>query len=435
MGDEQQKTAEQEQQEWRPERLSALALFQQDAAEQLSGGSRDNRRGFYQQLLTRLYTELNETGASLLLDQLCVQLLKEKQEKCPMLLYSAVTQCYQALVLDVPLADYSRAVPEVFARNREPMTWEELASYPADPELTIKQTFPTRVRVLKSVSHLLYQARQNQMTPDEGESVLEKQLADYREAMALQDEALINARAQVDALQTQVRELRAGIADRETQRMMNEKMAAFQADLERQNAESAEAGRAKFQEAFSDQQKAIRVRMEDESRWAAAQFADAGNQYDRIRQDMAKLQEEQNRRMQEWQTALYRADYRMLGQCYVGMYTTLQDAMDNAVTHLMSPNTTPEDARPLLDLRSAIISQLTRLEYAMKRLGLQVIRPEHGDAFQSGLHSLLSASAQTIDVPDSAKIDRCLTPGVLAERENLQFREVIVPAVVTLMVE
>lgn len=435
MADEQQRTASEtmEQQPWRPETLSALSLFQQDATEQLSGGHRTNRQSFYQQLLSRLYTELNDTGASLLLDQLCVQLLKEKKETCPMLLYSAVTECYQMLVLDVPMADYTHAVPEVFVRNREPMTWEELASYPADPELPVRATFPTRVRVLKSVSRLLHQARQSQMTPDEGASVLERQLMDYREAMTLQDAALTNARAQVDALQAQIRELRAGMADRETQRMMDEKMANFQAELARKNAESAEAGRAVFQEAFAEQQKAIRLRMEDESRWASQLFADAGHQYDRIRQEIAQMQEAQRQRMLDWQAALYRADYRMLGQCYVGMFTTLQDAMDHAVTQVISPSMSPEEARPLLDLRATILSQLTRLEYAMKRLGLLVIRPEHGEDFQSDRHTLLSTSSQSSEVAQGAKIDRCLTPGVMMESENPTFQEVIVPAVVTLV--
>ena len=78
---------------------------------------------------------------------------------------------------------------------------------------------------------------------------------------------------------------------------------------------------------------------------------------------------------------------------------------------------------------------LTRLEYAMKRLGLVVIRPQRGDTFQNDVHTLTTTSSETINVPEFAKIDQCITPGVLAERADLRFREVIVPAVVTLMVD
>lgn len=53
--------------------------------------------------------------------------------------------------------------------------------------------------------------------------------------------------------------------------------------------------------------------MEDEARWAAQLFDDAGMQYDKLRQDFARMQEEQNARMQQWQTAIYQADTRMLG--------------------------------------------------------------------------------------------------------------------------
>ena len=135
---EQQQAAYDDEYESRRETLSALALFQQDAVEQLAGGSRQNRRDYYQKLLSRLYIELRDLGASMLLDQLDAQLTQKHQGKCAMLVYSAVTQCYQMLVLDAPMADAANAVPDVFTAEREPMTWELLASYSADPELPVR---------------------------------------------------------------------------------------------------------------------------------------------------------------------------------------------------------------------------------------------------------------------------------------------------------
>ena len=55
---EQQQAAYDDEYESRRETLSALALFQQDSVEQLAGGSRQNRRDYYQKLLSRLYIEL-----------------------------------------------------------------------------------------------------------------------------------------------------------------------------------------------------------------------------------------------------------------------------------------------------------------------------------------------------------------------------------------
>ena len=69
----------------------------------------------------------------MLLDQLDAQLTQKHQGKCALLVYSAVTQCYQMLVLDAPMADAANAVPDVFTAEREPMTWELLASYSAGP--------------------------------------------------------------------------------------------------------------------------------------------------------------------------------------------------------------------------------------------------------------------------------------------------------------
>ena len=265
--------------------------------------------------------------------------------------------------------------------------------------------------------------------------MLRARLQDCYLTMKLQDESMKNAAKQVEEAQKKVEEIRNGQAEKELAPIKEKMLAEFEQKLKQQEAESAQAGRAKFQEAFGQQQKAVRERMEDEARWAAQLFDDAGAQYDKLRQDFARMQEEQNARMQQWQTAIYQADTRMLGQCYVGMATKLRDAVDVAIAKLMKPEMSAEEAKPLLELRATMLSQLTRLEYAMKRLGLVVIRPQRGDAFQSDVHSLTTTSSETVNVPEFAKIDQCITPGVLAERTDLRFREVIVPAVVTLMVD
>lgn len=178
-------------------------------------------------------------------------------------------------------------------------------------------------------------------------------------------------------------EARTGRAKEEIKPIKEKLLAEFEEKLKAQEAQFAQAGRAKFQEAFGQQQKAVRERMEDEARWAAQLFDDAGMQYDKLRQDFARMQEEQNARMQQWQTAIYQADTRMLGQCYVGMATKLGDAVDQAIAKLMKPEMSAEEAKPLLELRAVMLSQLTRLEYAMKRLGLVVIRPQRGDTFKT----------------------------------------------------
>ena len=367
---EQQQAAYDDEYESRRETLSALALFQQDSVEQLAGGSRQNRRDYYQKLLSRLYIELRDLGASMLLDQLDAQLTQKHQGKCAMLVYSAVTQCYQMLVLDAPMADAANAVPDVFTAEREPMTWELLASYSADPELPVRASFTTRVRVLRSVSRLLYQARRDGRSAAPEEDALRARLQEYQLMAKMQDESLENAARQVEEANRKAEEARTGRAEEEIKPIKEKLLAEFEEKLKAQEAQFAQAGRAKFQEAFGQQQKAVRERMEDEARWAAQLFDDAGMQYDKLRQDFARMQEEQNARMQQWQTAIYQADTRMLGQCYVGMATKLGDAVDQAIAKLMKPEMSAEEAKPLLELRAVMLSQLTRLEYAMKRNGI-----------------------------------------------------------------
>ncbi len=145
----------------------------------------------------------------------------------------------------------------------------------------------------------------------------------------MQDESLENAARQVEEANRKAEEARTGRAEEEIKPIKEKLLAEFEEKLKAQEAQFAQAGRAKFQEAFGQQQKAVRERMEDEARWAAQLFDDAGMQYDKLRQDFARMQEEQNARMQQWQTAFYQADTRMLGQCYVGMATKLGDAVES----------------------------------------------------------------------------------------------------------
>ena len=260
---EQQQAAYDDEYESRRETLSALALFQQDSVEQLAGGSRQNRRDYYQKLLSRLYIELRDLGASMLLDQLDAQLTQKHQGKCAMLVYSAVTQCYQMLVLDAPMADAANAVPDVFTAERE-------------PELPVRASFTTRVRVLRSVSRLLYQARRDGRSAAPEEDALRARLQEYQLMAKMQDESLENAARQVEEANRKAEEARTGRAEEEIKPIKEKLLAEFEEKLKAQEAQFAQAGRAKFQEAFGQQQKAVRERMEDEARWAAQLFDDAG---------------------------------------------------------------------------------------------------------------------------------------------------------------
>ena len=121
----------------------------------------------------------------------------------------------------------------------------------------------------------------------------------------MQDESLENAARQVEEANRKAEEARTGRAEEEIKPIKEKLLAEFEEKLKAQEAQFAQAGRAKFQEAFGQQQKAVRERMEDEARWAAQLFDDAGMQYDKLRQDFARMQEEQNARMQQWQTACH----------------------------------------------------------------------------------------------------------------------------------
>lgn len=175
--------------------------------------------------------------------------------------------------------------------------------------------------------------------------------------------------------------------------------------------------------------------MEDEARWAAQLFDDAGMQYDKLRQDFARMQEEQNARMQQWQTAIYQADTRMLGQCYVGMATKLGDAVDQAIAKLMKPEMSAEEAKPLLELARGNAQSADPAGIRHEALGAG----GHPPAARRYLPKRRAYADDNV-LRDNQCAGICENrpvhyPGVLAERADLRFREVIVPAVVTLMVD
>lgn len=162
----------------------------------------------------------------MLLDQLDAQLTQKHQGKCAMLVYSAVTQCYQMLVLDAPMADAANAVPDVFTAEREPMTWELLASYSADPELLCAHRLqPVCVCCGRSAACFIRRATAECRTE---EDALRARLQEYQLMAKMQDESLENAARQVEEANRKAEEARTGRAEEEIKPIKEKLLAEFE---------------------------------------------------------------------------------------------------------------------------------------------------------------------------------------------------------------
>lgn len=408
---------------------SALEWFQQDKTQQLTTCNRKGRQAYFQTLFSLLYQELEQGGMSPLLDKMLDTWQKDKKAECPLLVYSALMECYQMIVFGQEMADSTVTVPEFFLKDDQPMTWEDLARFPQDPMVPVKGNFLLRMRVLRAVSFRLREVVSSVAGAGSADAALRNELDAMRMMAAMHDETLQSIQKQNAELAEENQALRQGLADKATGDMIEKRMAAFEQEQAERVRQAEEDARATYTATIASQQESLRLNLEAESRWASDAYADAESAYVTVRQDLARFQEEQARWAQNWQRSLYKADHRMLAQCYVGMSATLQSAMDTAVLRLTVPGVTAEYLQPLLDLRGTLLTELNRLEHAMKRLGLTVIRPVAGDLFMPSMHCLQSAGTEVL--PEGTLIESCVSPGVLANREDLNFRETLVPAVVT----
>ena len=114
-----------------------------------------------------------------------------------------------------------------------------------------------------------------------------------------------------------------------------------------------------------------------------------------------------------WQSSLDRTECRMLAKTYVALDDLLAQGMARLILEAQCAGTDAAVMASLADMQGQLRDRVRQLEQAMARLGLTVIRPEQGAAFDGAYHVAAGASA---DAVGNGLVARCVHPGVMVHR-------------------
>ncbi len=411
--------------------MTAMELYQQER----SGKKTENtRQQYFQQLLSALDQELRDDGYSTLLDAMLDKSRKTAHPTCFQLEISAFQECYRMLVFGKAMSDSTQYVPHWRTRSG-PMSWAQMEKT-QEKQVPLTDEVLRMLEVLQAVSRQLKSVVEDVSIAASPETAQSRQIEDLKRMLRMQDDALTEAQEKNAELQSQLDQLSQGLITRQVQRVIDKRTREAEAEVQGLYEKRRQAGEAAFEEVFRDELATQRGQLEEEYRRASALYHDAEENYGAIRRDLGRateaLMDSFSAQLNTWQRALFHADHLMLAQSYVGLYTTTHETLNQLILDLSA---TLSGAHPLCEkarqTRQAFLGQLIRLENAMRRLGLQVLRPGKDDPFDPDFHALAEVTGGAAPQP-GARIERCEVPGVTAQTEEEGRQAVLVRAVVRL---
>lgn len=174
-------------------------------------------------------------------------------------------------------------------------------------------------------------------------------------------------------------------------------------------------------------------------------------------EDMSNMREELYKKLREWQTSLFRREYKPLAQRYVELYriinfnvkrlladeASFQCAQPDGISRFSSSgeaysvadtsalsgqDTAPSTLAGLQKLHKTLMIFLQKFEASMKGVGLYVFFPEEGTVFDEVQHMVEN---DDID-PEGRTIIRCIVPGVAKKAIDAEEDDIVVCATVEL---
>lgn len=141
----------------------------------------------------------------------------------------------------------------------------------------------------------------------------------------------------------------------------------------------------------------------------------------------ARLEEQ----LYQWQSDLFGADYRMLAGSYTALYELAEHRMNQLLITAMDCAAPDEVIGALREMAQLLSGLVQRQENALQLLGLRVLRPRCGDAWDEHLHMRTGVITARDASMAEARVARCIVPGVVRMRGDAQ-DEVLVRAEVEL---
>lgn len=406
--------------------MTALEMYREDRKNRKSPEGRMGRQEYFSLLRDTLHDELMRDGRSDFLEAMIADCTGGKP--LPVLEFAALRECFAMIVDDRAMQDATQCVPHIRKGADEPLTWQELeagASFRVDdPQM------PGMLRRLRTVSSQMVSLRDETLVP-QADRAAQRDIDGLKALGRLLEADNAELRRERDELRARVAELEEGVITQQLQmklevrRRQEETRLTEEMALRRQRAEE-ELRRSLNAMAVQEQEARIAA-----DRLAAEQAAERTAEYAALRagfgEQLAALQTQLEQQLTGWQHRLHGADHRFLAQSYAQLSGAVNRAMPGLLADAQATGADEGLRNGLMALNAELGAQLRQMEQAMLQLGMMVYRPRAGEAFDSRLHSPLSAGAE--DVPEEqAEVGETETPGVLLM--NGEAAETLVRAVV-----
>lgn len=385
--------------------MKAQEIYKQDMADRERGQAMP-RQQYYAALRDALYCELMQQGYSDFLEAM-LQEVRSGMTRIYVLDYAALMECHSMIVLGRDMRDAEEFVPHLHLR-KEKVRWPVLEG-PGNFHMPVTPDMGEKLRQLRAVSRQLVDARDASVLP-QADDAAQREIEQVHMLNKLLDERCRGLQQERDELQARVRQLEEGIISNQVRFAIDARRREEEEALRQTVQTQQEAARAAYQEQFADEIAAAQTLREDAQRQTRALREEAAGDYAAIRQeisaDLRQVADMLTAQIGAWQSALNRSECRMLAQAYAALYELWSEDASRLVLDAQVSAVDEDILTGLTVLRTTLGDRLHQLEQAMLRLGLTVIRPAPGDAFDKVLHLAIGA------VKDGA-VARCVCPGVM----------------------
>jgi len=392
--------------------MKALEIYQQDLTDREAGNPLP-RQQYYAALRDALYRELMQQGYSDLLEQLLLDIRGGEMGRIYVLDYAALMECHSMIVLGRDMRDATEYVPHLHLRG-EKAQWAALER-PGSFLMAVKPEITEKLKQLRAVSRQLVDARDDTVIP-QADDAAQREIEQVHTLNKMLDDRCKLLQAERDEALQRLRMLEEGVITEQVRYAIEARRIQEEEALRRSYEAQREAAKAAFREQFAKEQEAARLRQEEEDRAIAALRREAAGDYAAVRKDMAadlqQLTALLTDKVHAWQAGLDRSECRMLAQSYAALYDLQARAMDKLLLDAQCAGIDAAILSGMADVQHQLRDRIRQLETAMARLGLVILRPESGEAFNGAYHVPAATSAGAVG---DALIARCVTPGVMAQ--------------------
>lgn len=389
--------------------MTALEIYQQDIDSQQQGTVQP-RQQFFMQLRDALYQELTEQGYSELLEQLYREVRDGNMKKIYVVDYAVLMACHSMIVLGKSMRDASEYVPHLQKRGAR-VTWAELEQSGGNL-MPVTQELIAQLRQLRAVSRQLVEARDSSVTPQAGDAA-QREIDRVHFLNKMLEERNKDLLEEKEALQARVDFLEQNVITEQVRYAIEAKRIEAEEELRIQREANQAAAKEAFRTQYAAEQAAEAARREEAERAFAADRAEAAKEYSAVRwsmgNDLRQLSALLEAKINAWDRGLDRAECRLLANCYVGLHDLLTHTVARAVLDARCAGTGEAVLASLAEVERGLGDRVHQLEQAMARLGLTVLRPAAGDAFDGAFHLAAGNGA------DGAVIEACVRPGVMVQ--------------------